>query len=485
MTSVRVRFAPSPTGYLHIGGARTALFNFLFARAQQGKFFLRIEDTDRARSTDTAVDAILDGLSWLGLHWDEWEGSKGRATRQTDRLDLYRQKVFDLLDRGLAYRCYCTAETLSARRKEAMAQGKDPRYDGRCRGRSGPTPDQPSAIRFAAASDGEIVVDDLVKGKVTFDARVMDDLILLRSDGIPTYNLCVVVDDIDMEITHVLRGDDHLNNTPRQIGLYRAFGQKVPQFGHFSMILGADKARLSKRHGAMAVQQYRDDGYLPEAMVNYLVRLGWSFKDEEIFSLDDLIKKFSLEQIGKSAAVFSWEKLTWLNAHHIKTGDSKRIAALLFDVAGPFAATVNRQASQLPAQAYSEAYRFSVVEALKPRSRTLKEMSESAVCFFADEVILDEKAEKVVIGALPILRSVHAALLEVSFDHAALSEAFSAVGASIGQKLSDVAQPIRAAVTGRTVSPGIFDLLEMLGKERTLLRLARQIDRLERITQIA
>ncbi len=473
MSEVRVRFAPSPTGFLHIGGARTALFNWLYARSKGGKCFLRIEDTDRSRSTDEAIEAILDALQWLGLPWDKWEGSDSNPVRQTERFEVYRKKVFELLDRGLAYRCYCTAEELESRRKEALLHGRVPRYDGRCRNRSSPpegATGKSFAIRFAAPPEGEITIDDQVKGRVTFDAAVMDDLIILRSDGTPTYNLCVVVDDMDMRITDVIRGDDHLNNTPRQIGLYRAFGYPIPSFAHLSMILGSDKTRLSKRHGATAVQQYRQEGYLPEAIVNYLVRLGWSHKDQEIFSLSELVEKFAMQQVGKSAATFNPEKLLWINAHYIKTGASDRIATLL----RPHLEKLGIETDKI-----DPAYMELVVLALRERSRTLVEMADSAACFFSEDVTVDDKANNVLTEkALPILKAVYNQLLETPFDHHSLEEGFTAVGVALGCKLGDLAQPVRAAVTGRTVSPGIFDVITLLGKDRTLHRLQWHIKRL-------
>ncbi len=469
LSNVRVRFAPSPTGFLHVGGARTALFNWLYARSKGGKFFLRIEDTDRSRSTDEAIAAIIDGMSWLGLSWDQWEGSENNPVRQTERFEIYRKKVFELLDRGLAYRCYCTAEELDTRRKEAMAQGRVPRYDGRCREISEPIEGKAHAIRFAAVNDGPIIINDRVKGQVTFEASVIDDLIILRSDGTPTYNFCVVVDDVDMQITHVIRGDDHLNNTPRQIGLYKAFGYAIPEFAHVSMILGSDKTRLSKRHGATAVQQYREEGYLPEAMINYLVRLGWSHKDQEIFSVKELLETFSIEQVGASPAMFNPEKLLWINAHYIKTGDPRRIAELLY----PHLDRIGLNPQEIDINHLER-----VVVVLRERSRTLVEMAESAAYFFLDEIVLDEKAMAVLTpAALPILKSVLSALTPIAFEHDPLSEALKTVCAELGIKLSLVAQPIRAAITGKTVSPGIFDVLIILGKGKSLARLARILDR--------
>jgi glutamyl-tRNA synthetase len=470
MSDIRVRFAPSPTGFLHVGGARTALFNWLFARHHHGKFFLRIEDTDRSRSTDAAIEAIIDGMRWLGLDWDKWEGSSNDPVRQTDRFEIYRKRIDTLLAEGKAYRCYCSAEELEARRKEAMAQGKPPRYDGRCRLLVTQVPGREAAIRFKASSEGEIVVDDLVKGKVVFESSSVDDLIILRSDGTPTYNFCVVVDDVEMQISHVIRGDDHLNNTPRQIQLYQAFGYPLPKFGHVSMILGADKARLSKRHGATAVQQYRDEGYLPEALVNYLVRLGWSHKDQELFTLPELIEKFSIEQVGASAGVFNPEKLLWINAHYIKTGDSARIASLLF----PHLEKLKLQPNTL-----EPARLEKVVIATRERSRTLVEMAESAAYFFADAISFDEKAQKLLTAeSLPILTAVRQRLEGTPFEHHALEEAFKSISESMGMKLAQIAQPVRAAVTGKTVSPGIFEVLEILGKDKTLKRLDDQVQHL-------
>ena len=458
--SVRVRFAPSPTGFLHIGGARTALFNWLFARSLGGKFFLRIEDTDLARSTDEAIAAILDGMRWLGLDWDQWGESD--PVRQTTRFASYRAEALRLLDSGAAYRCDCTVEALDARRKEALAAGRPPRYDGRCRGRV-ISPDLPSVVRFAAPVSGVIEVDDLVKGPVSFAADAVDDMILLRSDGTPTYNFCVVIDDVDMEITHVIRGDDHLNNTPKQIQLYRALGRPVPRFAHLSMILGADRARLSKRHGATAVQVYRDEGFLPDAMVNYLVRLGWSHQNQELFTRAELVKAFSMDHVGASAAIFNPDKLLWVNAHYIKTGDPARLADLLLPHLERLGVKTN---------AVDPAHLSRILLALRERSRTLVEMAASAAYFFLDDVVPDEAAQKVLTAAArPILEQVRAALTDIPFEHDPLAVALKGIGESLGLKLAQVAQPIRAAVTGKTVSPGIFDVLELLGRTKTLARL--------------
>jgi glutamyl-tRNA synthetase len=459
---VRVRFAPSPTGFLHVGGARTALFNWLFARHCGGRFFLRIEDTDRSRSTEEAVVAIVDGLGWLGIDWDRWGESD--LMRQTERMERYRSEVQNLLDRGEAYRCYCTPDELESRRKEAMAAGQTYRYDGRCRSRSLPA-GSASVVRFAAPPTGEIVVEDLVKGKVVFDAASVDDFILLRSDATPTYNFCVVIDDVDMEITDIIRGDDHLNNTPKQIQLYRALGKPIPRFAHLSMILGADRTRLSKRHGATAVQQYREEGYLPEAMVNYLVRLGWSFQDQEVFTREELIEKFSMVHVGTSAAIFNPEKLLWLNAHYIKTGSPGRLTDLLTPH------LVRRGIASLPS---TTPPMEPIVVALQERSRTLEEMAESAAYFLSDDFATDETAQQQLTAeALPILRAVHVALSDLAFESQTLSARLKQLAGSMGLKLAQVAQPVRAAVTGKTVSPGIFEVLALLGREKTLGRLDR------------
>ena len=317
MREVRVRFAPSPTGFLHIGGVRTALFNWLFARHEGGTFILRIEDTDRDRSTDDAIQVILDGLKWTGLNWDEG------PFRQTDRLELYRELAMDLLKRRLAYWCVCTPDELEARRKEAQAKGESIKYDGRCRNRGISEPAEPAALRFLTPQEGQTVINDRIKGQIVFDNTVMDDLIILRSNGYPTYNFSVVVDDGLMNISHVIRGDDHVNNTPRQIPLFSALGFAVPQFAHLPMILGSDKTRLSKRHGATSVLAYKEMGYLPNALINYLVRLGWSHGDQELFSLKEMVEFFDLNHVQASAAVFNPDKLRWVNAQYIRNSESK------------------------------------------------------------------------------------------------------------------------------------------------------------------
>lgn len=455
--TVRVRFAPSPTGALHIGGARTALFNWLFARHHGGTCILRIEDTDRERSTEDSIREILDGLAWLGLDWDEG------PFRQTERMDLYRARVQELLDRGLAYRCWCTAEELEARRKEAMAAGKTPRYDGRCRDLADPPADRSFAVRFAAPREGETVVEDLVKGRVVFDNRQIDDLIVLRSDGTPTYNFCVVVDDVDMKITHVIRGDDHLNNTPRQAGLYRAFGFDLPKFAHVPMILGADKARLSKRHGATSVTAYREQGYLPEALVNYLSRLGWSSGDQEIFSRGELIEKFDLAHVGTAPAVFNPEKLLWLNAHYIKEAERGRLGDLLSAILPP--------RETWPADAPDPA---TAAQAHKERARTLVEMAESVSCYYTEEIAIDETAasKHLTPEAAALLVDLADRIEKMSeFTAPALETLFNTLASEKGVKMGALAQPSRVALTGKAVSPGIFDVFLLAGRRRAVSRL--------------
>ena len=467
MNQIRVRFAPSPTGYLHIGGVRTALFNWLFARHAKGVFILRIEDTDRERSTPQAIQAILDGLKWVGLDWDEG------PIYQTERLSLYKEQADRLLAEGKAYHCYCTAEELEARRREALARKELPKYDGRCRRRSGAAPAGASpVVRFVSSQEGQTIVHDRIKGDVAFDNAQLDDLVIMRSNGMPTYNFGVVVDDAWMKITHVIRGDDHLNNTPRQILLYQALGYEPPQFGHLSMILGMDKVKLSKRHGATSVLEYQEAGYLPEALVNYLVRLGWSHGDQEVFSLQEMIAEFSLDHVQKSPAAFNPEKLLWLNGQYLKTTDAKRVAGLLV----PFLRKrgVLNGGTQ-PASAWLE----KLVVALRERSQTLVEMADKAAPFFQESVAMDQEAAKKFLTAAvrPAFIGLVAVLEKVpAFEHDALEQGFKSVLAETGLSMSKLAQPVRVALTGGTVSPGIFEVMALLGRERTLERLKKAID---------
>lgn len=465
MSHVRVRFAPSPTGYLHIGGVRTALFNWLFARHENGKFILRIEDTDQSRFGDEAIQVILDGLRWVGLDWDEG------PFRQTERMDLYRQYAMRLLEQGRAYWCVCTAEELEARRLEAQAKGMAPGYDGRCRDRRITNPSG-AALRFKAHWEGQTVLEDLIKGRVVFDNRILDDLIILRSNGYPTYNFSVVVDDALMGVTHVIRGDDHLNNTPRQIPMFEALGFPVPRFGHLAMILGADKTKLSKRHGATSILAYREMGYLPDAVINYLVRLGWSHGDQEIFSIPELIEKFSFEHAQKSAAVFNPDKLLWLNAHYIKETEPKRIAELLM----PF---LEQQGLGPPARAMSSDWMERFVLAFRERSKTLVEMASAATAYLGETIALDAAAAAKFLTPtiVPVVENLVKQLEGLSeFSRTAVEEVFHHVQAESGMKMGQIAQPVRVALTGGTASPGIYEVVDLLGRERTLQRLRLGIE---------
>jgi len=462
---VRVRFAPSPTGHLHIGGARTALFNWLYARNKGGRFILRIEDTDRTRSTDDYIEAIIQGMQWLNLDWDEG------PFRQTDRFDVYRSYVERLLQEGKAYHCYCSVEELEQRRQLALAQGKPQKYDGRCRDLKEPVPGRVPVVRFRTPQQGETVVDDLIRGRVVFENSQLDDLIILRSDKTPTYNFTVVVDDVDMKITHVIRGDDHLNNTPKQIHIYKALGYETPRFAHLPMILGADKARLSKRHGATSVMAYYEMGYLPAALVNYLVRLGWSHGDQEIFSREELIRHFSFENVGNAAAVFNPEKLLWLNQQYIMTTSPERLAELVI----PFLEKENIIAE---GQELDMAWLGRAVKTLQERAKTLVDLASSLRYYIAEEIEFQEKAKEKFLNekSLPLLKDMKDALAACAdFSPAGLEQVFRAVVEKHGVKLGAVAQPVRVAMTGGTESPGIYEVLEVLGKEKTLRRLEKAI----------
>ena len=463
MPEIRTRFAPSPTGYLHIGGARTALFNYLYARHCGGKFVLRIEDTDRKRSTPEAIDAILRSMEWLQLEWDEG------PFYQTERMGLYQERIRALLSAGDAYPCVCTAETLDAKRQAALEEKRKPMYDGTCRPAERaavPLPEGvPFTIRFRSPESGKTVVDDQVKGRVEFDNAELDDLILARSDGSPTYNFCVVCDDIDMSITHIIRGDDHLSNTPRQMQLYQALGTEPPVFAHVPLILGTDKKRLSKRHGATSVMAYRDMGYFPEALNNYLVRLGWSHGDQEIFDSRELVEMFDIDAVGKSSAVFNPEKLLWLNAHYLKDRPLSRLAE---DVS-PY----------LTAKGYSvpedRAWLERMVETLRERAKSLVELVDMAHYFLTEAVEIDEKAggKHLVPEARDLLQEVSVKLGNLTdFNEAGIEQVFGDIVAERDIKLGKVAQPVRVALTGSTVSPGIYEVINVLGRDVTLARLA-------------
>ena len=458
--TVRTRFAPSPTGYLHIGGARTALFNWLYARHHNGKFILRIEDTDVARSTRESIQAILDGMKWLGLACDEG------PFFQSEMFGAYRKSADELLEKGLCYRCYCTPDELEKRREAALKEGSPPKYDGRCALRADShdalTAGAPFAVRFKVPP-GTTVVNDVVKGDISFDNSSLEDLVILRSDKTPTYNFCVVVDDAVMGITHVIRGDDHINNTPKQILLYSALGCGVPVFAHLPMILGADKTRLSKRHGATSVMAYKEMGYLPHALVNYLARLGWSSGDEEIFSLDELVEKFSLEQVGKSAGVFNPEKLLWLNHHYIKTAEPAALARELI----PFL-------EALGVSVKNDERLVKIIKTLMERSKTLKEMAGAALFYFKEKIEYDEKAAQKFLT--PDNAGLFSELIKrleglSDFDEKGVEAVFNGILEQKGMKLGKLAQPVRVALTGGTVSPGIFEMICAMGKGLTLSRL--------------
>ena len=458
MEPIITRFPPSPTGYLHIGGARTALFNWLYARRKGGKFVLRIEDTDEARSTQESVDAILESMEWLGIDWDDG------PYFQTQRYDIYNEHIDRLVDSGHAYYCDCTPEEVNAMREEAKAKGLKPMYNGRCRERGLKKGDN-TVVRLKTPDAGVTVVDDVVKGSTAFQNAEIDDFIIQRSNGVAMYNLAVVIDDITMGINTVLRGDDHLINTPKQILIYEALGADLPVFGHVPMVLGADKARLSKRHGAMSVGEYRKMGFLPDAMLNYLVRLGWSHGDQEFFTREELIEKFDLEHLGRSPSMFDTDKLTALNAKHIQKKSPGELAGALL----PYLA-------DLGIDAKDDTYTQDVVETLQARSKTLVEMAQSATFYYADEITYDEKAAKKFLKPETAdLLNRCAANIEALADytHDSLETLFKAVMEETGLGFGKIAQPLRVAVTGTTVSPGIFEMLLVLGKERTVNRIKK------------
>ncbi|GBE40639.1 glutamate--tRNA ligase [bacterium BMS3Bbin09] len=462
---IRVRFAPSPTGFLHIGGARTALFNWLYARHNSGKFVLRIEDTDKERSTDEYIDAIIEGMKWLDLDADEG------PFRQTDRFDIYKGYIDKLVAEGKAYYCYCSPEELDAKRKEAMKQGKALKYDGKCRDLDKPVEGVKPVVRFRMPHEGQTTVEDLIKGNVSFDNEQLDDLIIARSDGTPTYNLTVVVDDVDMKITHVIRGDDHLNNTPRQTQIYEALGYKVPKFAHLPMILGADKARLSKRHGATSVMAYYEMGYLPDALINYLVRLGWSYGDQEVFTKDELVEYFSFENVGKAASIFNPEKLLWLNAQYIMNSSSEKLGELVM----PF---LVKDGTVKEGQEIDMAWLAKAIDTLKERSKTLLELAESLRYYISEDVEFDEKAKAKFLNdnSRDMLVELKDGLTAISdFTTEEIEKLFNSIIEKHEVKLGKLAQPVRVALTGGTQSPGIFEVIDVLGKEKTVNRLERAI----------
>lgn len=460
--AVRTRFAPSPTGDLHVGGARTALFCWLHARRHGGTFLLRIEDTDRERSTTEAVDTILDGMTWLGLDWDEG------PCFQSERLDRYREAIGSLLDSGSAYRCYCSPERLARVRAEQLARREKPRYDGRCRDREGRPGEGPPAIRFRTPRDGETAFDDLVRGRVVIRNDELDDLVIVRRDGTPTYNFCVVVDDLDMAVTHVIRGDDHVNNTPRQLHVLRALGGEVPAYAHVPMILGRDGQRLSKRHGAVSVTSYRDRGYLPEAVINHLARLGWSHGDREIFSRDELVELFDIGAVNRAAASFDTEKLDWLNRHYIKASEAERLGREL-----------GRQLAGLGLDPAGGPDPAAVAGALRERAATLREMAEASVYFYRDFDDYDAGAARRHLRPVshPALTRLRSSLAELpAWSAPEIADAVSRAAAAEGIGLGKLGQPLRVAVTGRGISPPFDVTLALVGRDRTLARLDRALD---------
>ena len=457
--TVRTRFAPSPTGFLHIGGLRTALFSWLYARRHGGRCVLRIEDTDLERSTPEAIQQILDGLEWAGLDPDEG------PFFQTKRFARYKDVIEELLAGGKAYRCYCSKEELEQMRAGQIARGEKPRYDGRWRERTDSVQGVPPVVRFKNPLTGEVVVDDVVHGRVVFQNSELDDLIIARSDGTPTYNFCVVVDDMDMQITHVIRGDDHLNNTPRQLNMLLALGQRPPVYAHLPMILGPDGAKLSKRHGAVSVLQYRDEGFLPEAILNYLVRLGWSHGDQEFFTIEEMIRLFDIADVNKSASAFDVEKLTWLNQQHMMRAPPARIVPVL-----------RWHLEREGIQTIDESQLEQIVVSQRERAKTVREMARNSMFFFRAPAAYDDKAvsKHVTADVLLLLAEASETLAAIpDWSAPAIHAAISAFAAGRGISLGKLAQPIRLAVSGGTVSPPIDATLAILGKAEALSRITR------------
>ena len=466
---VKSRFAPSPTGNLHIGGARTALFNYLYTKHHGGVFVLRIEDTDVERSREQYVEDILGGLSWLGVHWDEG------PYYQKDRTDIYREHVYRLLEAGLAYKCYCTPAELEEKRKKALKEGGKPHYDRTCRDL--PPDDtankgKPFVIRFRSPLTGEVSFTDLIRGTITFRCEELDDLIIFRTDDTPTYNFTVVIDDALMGITHIVRGDDHINNTPRQILIYQALKYPVPQFAHVPLIHGKDKTRLSKRHGATSLLEYRNDGFLPEALMNYLARLGWAFGDQEIFTQEELIEKFDLPNVGKSPSVFDMDKLTCLNGHYLKTLPVEDIAGRLL----PFLEAMGITTS-------NDARLARIVVNLRERAKTLKEMAQVSEYFFRDDFSFDDAARAKFLTAAtkPVLVDFVKGIegLADLGEEEALKPLIEGLTKKYNAKPVNIIQPVRVALCGRTVSPGIFEVIAILGKENVTKRIARAIESIQ------
>jgi glutamyl-tRNA synthetase len=462
---IRTRFAPSPTGVLHLGSVRTALFCWLYARRHGGKFVLRIEDTDKERSTPENVDAILEGMNWLGLDWDEG------PYYQTERFDRYREIIDQWVEAGEAYHCYCTRQELDELREQQMASGGHVRYDGRCRGRTEPRPGVEPVVRFRNPTDGEVVVDDLVRGRVVFQNEQLDDLIIARPDGSPTYNFSVIVDDYDMQISHVIRGDDHLNNTPRQMNMLRALGAEPPVYAHLPMILGADGAKLSKRHGAVDIREYEVQGYLPEAMLNYLVRLGWSHGDQEIFSVAEMIELFDIEDVNQSASSFNPEKLLWINQQHIISTPVEKLGEALM----PFLVKAGLDPAEGPDPEH-------IAMGFHERAETLLHMAASARYCYEDFSAIDEKSVKkhlrpVILEPFRAARDRFAALEH--WGQTAIHEVIESVASDFDINLGKLGQPIRVAVTGGPVSPPIDVTLWLVGQPRTVRRMDRALELIE------
>ncbi|WP_241606844.1 glutamate--tRNA ligase [Rosenbergiella epipactidis] len=459
---IKTRFAPSPTGYLHVGGARTALYSWLYARHNQGDFVLRIEDTDLERSTPEAIEAIMDGMNWLSLNWDEG------PYYQTKRFDRYNQVIDQMLEADTAYRCYCSRERLDALREKQMEAGEKPRYDGCCRDTEhGHTPDEPHVVRFRNPQEGSVIFDDQIRGPIEFSNQELDDLIIRRTDGSPTYNFCVVVDDWDMGITHVIRGEDHINNTPRQINILKAIGAEVPIYAHVSMILGDDGKKLSKRHGAVGVMQYRDDGFLPEALLNYLVRMGWAHGDQEIFSVDEMVQLFQLDAVSKSASAFNTEKLLWLNHHYITTLAPEYVATQL---------QWHIDQQQIDTRTGPELAKL--VTLLGDRCKTLKEMAETCRYFYEDFNEFDADAAKkhlrpVARQPLELISAKLAALTEWTTE--AIHNAIEQTAAELEVGMGKVGMPLRVAVTGAGQSPALDVTVEAIGQQRSVNRIAQAL----------
>ncbi len=462
MTSpIRTRFAPSPTGFLHVGGARTALFAWLYARHHKGTFILRVEDTDLERSTQASIQAILDGMNWLGLDFDEG------PFYQTQRFDRYRDVIQQFLKDGHAYRCYCTKDRLEKLRETQTAQKEKPRYDGHCRQLHRNDLNTPHVIRFKNPQTGAVVFDDMIRGKISVENAELDDLIIARTDGVPTYNFCVVVDDYDMKITDVIRGDDHINNTPRQMNMLAALGAPIPRYAHVPMILGGDGKRLSKRHGAVSVMQFHDDGYLPESLLNYLVRLGWSHGDQEIFSREEMIALFDVHRVNNSPAAFNFEKLDWLNQHYLKTKNSQELIL-------PFV----EQLARHNIRAIDDAQLSAVIALQADRVKTLREMAEKSRYFFEDNIEYDEASVKkhLTTEIKPLLIAAKNHFEKITdWTKESLHQAIIDIAAQQNVKMGQLAQPLRVAVTGSTVSPSIDSTLQWIGKEKVLARIEKVV----------